>query len=107
MNTHLWTYKDESFIPHGVEEDGFCEQQAVYLTCTDENPNKAKVRFLVDRADSEQTDFQNYDRVVIMFSDDDKEAVNQARKCWKRLDNSDIELGYWQQNSNGGWEKKK
>ena len=44
----LWTYSDDSFLPHGSQRDGDAELQAVWLTTGDDNPNGANVRFLVD-----------------------------------------------------------
>lgn len=47
INKHLWTYKTESFLPHGAAEDGPAECQPVFLTTEDENPNQADVLILV------------------------------------------------------------
>lgn len=41
LNEHLWTFAAESFLPHGSKKDGFSEDQPVFLTDGDENPNKA------------------------------------------------------------------
>ena len=41
----LWTFSDESFLPHGTKADGYADLQPVWLTAVDENPNAATVRF--------------------------------------------------------------
>ena len=48
INGILWTYDDQSFIPHGSKKDGFAEDQPVWLTAGDDNPNNAEFLFLVD-----------------------------------------------------------
>ncbi|MEO1918979.1 MAG: DNA polymerase III subunit chi, partial [Paracoccaceae bacterium] len=41
----LWTYRDDSFLPHGVAGEG-AEHQPIYLTVDDDEPNNADVLFL-------------------------------------------------------------
>jgi len=50
LNTLLWTYREESFLPHGTARDGHAAAHPVYLTSGEDNPNSAQVRFLVDGA---------------------------------------------------------
>jgi DNA polymerase-3 subunit chi len=40
LNSLLWTYQPDSFLPHGVEKDGFAEKQPILITHKDNfNPN--------------------------------------------------------------------
>ena len=50
LNGYLWTFNDESFLPHGSKKDGFAEQQPIFLTADSQNPNGATFLFLVDGA---------------------------------------------------------
>jgi len=104
LDTLLWTYREESFLPHGTRRDGNPEQQPVFLTSSEENPNNATVRFLVDGA--EVTDFAAYARVVYLFDGRDAGAVEKAREQWKRLKEEGCEVTYWQQSAEGRWQKK-
>ena len=105
LDIHLWTYRDESFLGHGAVRDGTESLQPVWLTTTDDNPNGAKIRFLVDGAEADNP--SDYDRVVYMFDGHDNSALEHARARWKHhKDKEDCELTYWQQTPNGGWEKK-
>lgn len=104
LDTHLWTYKEESFLPHGTKKDGSLEAQPVYLTTQDENPNGASVCFLVEGAQT--ADLTAYQRVVEMFDGNDPAAVAQARAQWKRAKSAGCDVTYWQQAENGRWEKK-
>ena len=54
LNTHLWTYDPNGFLPHGSARDGEAERQPVWLTHLDENPNGAGFLFVADRAKSER-----------------------------------------------------
>ena len=52
LNARLWTYRDRSFLPHGSAKDGHAEDQPIWLTAADENPNGSQVLFLTDGADT-------------------------------------------------------
>ena len=104
LDTHLWTYAEESFLPHGTKKDGAHDQQPVFLTTGDENPNGAAVRFLVDGAVAAA--YAGYTRVVYLFDGRDPEAVQQARGEWKRAKAAGCEVTYWQQGEDGRWDKR-
>ena len=104
LNNTLWTYKDESFLPHGTTEDGPPEMEPVFLTTEEENPNGANVLFLVDGA--EPGEVGGYERCVLMFDGRDADAVATARTHWKTLKDAGHDTTYWQQSETGKWEKK-
>ena len=52
LNTALWTYEQDSFLPHASARDGNAEAQPIWLTVEDENPNGATVLVLTDGTDS-------------------------------------------------------
>jgi DNA polymerase III subunit chi len=99
----LWTYKDDSFLPHALAGGDADHLQPVLITTKPHNPNEAEIRFFVDRA--VPTDVAGYQRVVYMFSGHDPDAVSEARVAWKALKPGN-ELTYWQQDANGRWVKK-
>lgn len=98
----LWSYKNASFMPHGTMEDDFKNQQPIYLTTKDENPNEADVLILVSGAASE--DFSSYGRVLDMFEASDVQKTN-ARKRWSDLKNKGYPLTYFAYEE-GRWQKK-
>ncbi len=104
LNALLWTYKPDSFLPHGIKADGPPAEQPVYLTHENDNPNGATVRFLVEGA--VPSSFSGYDRIVLMFDGRDPEALAGARIQWKAAKAAGAALTYWQQNGDGRWEKK-
>lgn len=103
LETVLWTYRDDSFLPHGVSGGTFDADQPVLLTTGAENPNGAQVRFFVDRAVPGEGG--DYTRMVFMFDGHDPEAVAEARGVWKTFSGAH-ECTYWQQEAGGRWAKK-
>ncbi len=104
LDTHLWTFREDSFLPHGTDEQAFPADQPVLLTTTPDNANAATVRFLV--AGAEPPSLDAYDRVIFMFDGYDQAEVETARGHWKRLKGEGHQLTYWQQNGDGRWMKK-
>ncbi|MQT11715.1 DNA polymerase III subunit chi [Segnochrobactrum spirostomi] len=104
LDAHLWTFRDDSFLPHGTASDGPGADQPVFLTEGQDNPNGATVRFLVDRA--APPDLAPYERAVFVFDGTDEEALAEARLRWKEGKAAGFAVTYWQQSSNGRWERK-
>lgn len=104
LDALLWTWRDDSFLPHGTAADGAAAEQPVYLTEGEENPNAATVRFLVDGSRIAGT--EGYDRIVCMFDGRDEEMVGQARALWKEYSGGGHDCTYWQQDDSGKWQKK-
>jgi len=104
LDAHLWTYREESFLPHGTDETELAASQPVLLTVTGDNANQATVRFIVDGAEPPVAD--TYERIVFMFDGYDQEQLEGARAHWKKLKGEGHTLTYWQQTPEGRWEKK-
>lgn len=109
LNEHLWTYSEDSFLPHGMAQDGDPEFQPVYLTSGTENPNGAQVRFFVECAQiapALAATEEPYERIVLMFDGNNEPELMDARAQWKALKGSGATLAYYQQTDEGRWEKK-
>ena len=104
LNTWLWTYRDESFLPHGTMRDGRPSSHPIYLTAGDDNPNEAHVRFLVDGAIL--ADASPYVRVAYVFDGRDQDAVARARAAWQDAKARGNAVSYWQQDEDGRWQQK-
>jgi DNA polymerase-3 subunit chi len=104
LDDALWTYSDESFLPHGTEADGGVETQPILLTTEDANPNAAEVRVLVEGAPG--PDLSSYARALVLFDGGNDEALAKERERWKVLKAAGHQVTYWQQDDTGRWEKK-
>jgi len=100
----LWTYAEESFLPHGLEADEGAEQPVVIVS-RDSNPNGASVRFLIDGAALPQEPHA-YARIVLIFDGRDEAATALARERWRETRSLGLAATYWQQNDEGRWEKR-
>ena len=105
LDAHLWTYRDDSFLPHGTWREPEAAQQPVLLTLDETNPNAATVRFLIDGAPV-PADAEAYKRIVLMFDGDDDDAVATARSQWGEVKTRGFEATYWQPDDSGRWVKK-
>ncbi len=104
INRLLWTYGQSSFLPHGSAVDGRSEEQPIYLTAQDENPNGADILVQVEGA--EAGDLPGYRRVLDLFDGGNAEALAAARARWRAYKEAGHLLTYWQQKPQGGWDKK-
>jgi DNA polymerase-3 subunit chi len=105
LDAHLWTYRDDSFLPHGTWREAEAPQQPVLLTANDGNPSGATVRFLIDGA-ALPPDAGDYQRIVLVFDGEDEEAVTAARAQWSEAKDKGFEASYWQPDEAGRWVKK-
>ncbi|MEO8685240.1 MAG: DNA polymerase III subunit chi [Devosia sp.] len=103
LDAHLWTYRDDSFLAHGLAGESTDALQPILITTATDNPNGAVVRFFVDRAVPLTAD--GYQRIVYLFSGHDPDAVSEARVAWKNLAAGNA-VTYWQQEPDGRWVKK-
>jgi len=105
LDAHLWTYRDDGFLPHGTWREAEVQAQPVVLTLNEGNPNTADVRFLIEGA-AVPADAEAYRRIVLLFDGDDEEAVADARLRWSEAKAKGFEVTYWQPDDRGRWVKK-
>ena len=107
LNSLLWTYKDESFLPHGSKKDGSAEMQPIWFTSDTDNANNAVFLFLTDGASATIEEIEKFERVFNIFDGNTAEALEKARDFWRELKNQQFaDVFYWQQNAGGGWQQK-
>ena len=104
LNALLWTYDQDSFLPHGSARDGEAADQPIWLTAGDDNPNRATVLVLTDGVAA--ADLTGFDRCLDLFDGRDETAVAAARERWRACREAGHGVVYWQQNDRGGWEKR-
>jgi DNA polymerase-3 subunit chi len=99
----LWTYRDESFLPHAPDDEPGAARQPILLTTGFENPNSADALFLVDGADPGS--LAGYQRCVVLFDGADPAQLAVARAQWSAIKATGAPVSYWKQQARG-WERQ-
>jgi DNA polymerase-3 subunit chi len=99
----LWSYRDESFLPHGPAGEPGEARQPILLTTGQGNPNGADALFLIDGAATGE--LSGYARCVVLFDGADPGRVAAARAQWKEVRAKGFAVSYWKQQARG-WEKQ-
>jgi DNA polymerase III subunit chi len=106
LDERLWTYSDDSFLPHGLARDGAPEKQPILLTTGAENFNGATWRILIGGAEALPAlrgGSDAYDRLILLFDGADPEALAAARAQWAQVKASGFAPTYWRQDDTGRW----
>jgi DNA polymerase-3 subunit chi len=104
LNSDLWNFRQGAWLPHGTAKDGRGEDQPIWLTAVDENPNGATFLFLSDGACSGA--IGSFERCFEMFDGNDAAQLAIARKRWKSYKDAGHSLKYLQQTERGSWQEK-
>ena len=103
LDSWLWTYRDESFLPHAPADEPGAARQPILLTTGFENANSADALFLVDGA--EPGEVSGYARCVVLFDGADTAQLAVARAQWSAVKAAGVSVSYWKQQARG-WEKQ-
>ena len=103
IDAQLWTYRDDSFLAHGLADEPHAERQPVLLSESASNLNNAQALFIVDDAEMGAT--ETFERCFIIFDGRDETALQHARERWRTLKANEANLAYWRQDEDGRWEK--
>ena len=107
LDTLLWTYDDQSFLPHAQLGDGEASGQPVLITVEEGNPNSAQIFFYVGGAlPSDWQGLRDLARVVLLFDGRDEMALAAARVAWKDAKTAGHDVTYWKETSSGKFEKQ-
>ena len=107
LDTLLWTYDDQSFLPHAQAGDGDPAGQPVLISVEDGNPNSAQIVFYVGGAlPSDGDSLGELARVVLLFDGRDAEALAKARGAWKDAKTAGHDVTYWKETPSGKFEKQ-
>ena len=103
INERLWTFSEESFLPHGSARDGDAEAQPVFLTDGEDNPNGASLRVLLSGLEAAPLAGGVYSRVILLFDGNDETALLDARRQWTAVRATGSPQSYWKEGEDGGW----
>ena len=106
INEQLWTYKQNSFLPHISEDDQIYDDidVPVYLSTKNENPFKAELLFSIDGYLPDN--IQHFERVIIIIDVND-EILNEKYKNYYLDINKNFEdIVFYKSDDNGKWIEK-
>ena len=106
INEQLWTYKQNSFLPHLSEDDEIYDDIdiPVYLSTKNENPFKAELLFSIDGFLPDNID--HFERVIIIIDIND-ELLNEKYKNYYLDINKNFEdIVFYKSDDNGKWIEK-
>jgi len=105
MDDHLWTFRDDSFLPHGTSDEAGLNP--VLLSADEEASLEGRqIVFLTNGAEFAADKLSALERCVTIFDGGDEDAVARARAFWKAAADNGHEVTYWRQNENGQWKKQ-
>ena len=100
----LWSYREDSFLPHGASDGPEAGRQPVLLTTSADDVNGAQAVFLIDAAEAPALD--DYERCVVLFDGRDPAALAGARELWREVKAQARPASYWRQTEEGAWRKQ-
>jgi DNA polymerase III subunit chi len=107
LDSLLWTYDDQSFLPHAQLGDGEAGGQPVLITVEEGNPNAAQIFFYVGGAlPAHWSGLSDLARVVLLFDGRDETALAAARAAWKDAKGAGHDVTYWKETPSGKFEKQ-
>lgn len=104
LDAWLWSYREDSFLPHGLAEEADAQRQPILVTHGPDNLNAAQAVFLLDDADPGPLD--GFERCIFLFEGRDEAAVVAARRRWREVKAAGYPASYWRQSERGAWEKQ-
>jgi len=105
----LWTYNDQTFLPHAQKGDGDPKDQPVLITTEEGNANDANILFLAGGAAPPAWDSalaKALTRIVVLFDGRDPAALDAARAAWRGAREAGHDVTYWKESATGKWEKQ-
>ncbi len=101
MSNALWSNDPDSFLPHGSTREGREQEQPIFLSLTDSNPNNADICCVLNGSLPESA--EQFSKLLDVFDGTREEAVTAARQRWAHYKSKGYALQYIKQQPGGGW----
>ena len=105
LDVHLWTYRDDSFLPHATWRAADAMDQPILLVVSRRKP-QSRACPVPDRQCRLAGRFRGYERMVLLFNGDDADALASARGAWTECKSRGFEVTYWQADEQGRWRRR-
>ncbi len=99
LDEKLWTWRDDSFLPHGTDKSDPASQP-ILLSTGAKPVNDAKVAMLLNGA---EVDAKSFERCIVVFEGSDQPARAAARTQYKQATDAGLTARYFQQDPSGSW----
>jgi DNA polymerase III subunit chi len=103
LDSHLWTFRDDAFLPHGQASEANARLQPVLLGVEEDFANQPQVLVLVDGARFAPA--ATAERICLLFDGNDPDRLAEAREDWKAVGQAGLKAIYWAQDG-GKWVKR-
>ena len=104
LDSFLWTFRDDAFLPHGRDDEPQADLQPILLSASTESAKGFDAVFLLDGVSVQNMD--GVSRAMVMINGRSQEDITRERARWKTLKEAGADLAYYQQDDRGRWEKK-
>lgn len=103
MDRYLWSYKDDSFLPHGRDDQPGAGDHPILLTLQASEATEDVV-FLIGSA--QPSALTGVKRCITMVDSRDEAGRAIARERWANAKKQEANVSYWKQNDHGKWVKQ-
>jgi DNA polymerase III subunit chi len=104
LDAALWTWRDESWLPHAQAGAADDARQPILLTTGPDNGNAAQAVFVLDGAQPVALD--GVERVIALFDGRDETDIQAARAAWRTARDQGQAPSFWKQSGDGRWERQ-
>lgn len=101
LDEFLWSYKKDSFLPHGRDDEPMADKQPVLFSIDAQSPDGADVVILIGGA--EMPDVSTATRCITILNGNDDQDKAVARARWKQAKDAGLSVAYWKQDDYGKW----
>jgi DNA polymerase-3 subunit chi len=101
VDKYFWSVGGTRFLPHGNENEPFKDQQPIYLTTKEENPNGATLLVNVDGASTDF--FEKFEKIIDIFDGNNADATASARTRYAEAKKAGHTIKYFKQLDDGKW----
>lgn len=106
LSDRLWDFGQGSFLAHGIAQNSDLDQHQPILLADHQDPkNGAEVLMVIEAADFDPADIQNFKKVCLIFDSGSGDQMDHARLTWTKAKEMGQRAIYWSQET-GKWEKK-
>ena len=95
VDEFLWSYRDDSFIPHSLKKYGEASHNPILVTTDLDEGYDHNVLLAFNGVLIKKNDWQRFAKIYYFFDDQDIKEKENARSMWKIFSSLDVDCKYW------------